>query len=177
MGNELIFSRIYGLSYGNSIDSWIKMLIFSIISLSLGYYLGGKIKRHRFYLLLIFGIAILYQIFLIEGSFYIFEKIATKSSDFFKITFIIYSIGIMAFLMGLVTPLLVNYLCNKTEVSRSFLAGMIYGSSTLGGVIITLLFGFMILPNQGLIVANNVLIAFLVLSFLLVFLNKIIVVR
>jgi hypothetical protein len=174
MGNELLFSKIYAVTYGISINAWLKMLLFTLVFLAIGYYFGGKIKNHKRYLILIFSSALIFQIFLIYGSKNLFSLIAEKESFLFQMIYIIYSIGVMAFLMGLVTPLLINSLKSNETNSKSFYAGIIYGTSTLGGVLICLIFGLNILPNFGIYTANYFLIIMLLscLLFLLILVFK-----
>ncbi|NQY68435.1 MAG: fused MFS/spermidine synthase, partial [Flavobacteriales bacterium] len=122
--------------------------------LTLGYFIGGKLSRFKKTSdnLLIFLLALAAISFASLPS--ISPKILLWTIDMGMDLGLIYApiliLGVPLIALGATTPILIKKLSNK-ESSGSYVSGMVYGVSTIGGVAATFLVGFWIVPKWGIV--------------------------
>jgi len=153
MGLELVGSRILAPYFGNSIFVWGSLISVFLLSLSAGYFIGGKIADRYPSRILLGGIIVfsgiiifcLTWIFPVINS-YIFDldfgyKWNPLAGSF--VLFILPGIG-----MGIVSPFIVKLSADKLE-NIGNTAGKIYAISTAGSITGTLLTAFFMIPAWG----------------------------
>ncbi len=150
---ELIGSRILGPYFGNSIFVWTGLIGIILGSLSLGYYLGGKLADKKPAIdnlsLLIFLSAIFISITaLIKDPLLIFLQ--SNFSDI-KINSIVSSIILflpVSLLLGMVSPYAAKLKIENLDNSGATI-GNLYALSTAGSIVGTFFSGFYLIPKFG----------------------------
>jgi len=138
--------------FGSGLYTWGAVIGVTLISLSLGYYLGGitadKFNHQN----------ILYWVILFSSVFIILMPSVSKSlplsfEHINPIAAVVF-LGIILILpplllLGMVPTLLIRLLSEKVESSGS-VTGTVYAISTLGGIFGIFLMGFYVIPEFGL---------------------------
>ena len=166
---ELVGSRVLGPYFGTSIFVWTSLIGIILGSLSLGYYLGGKIadKKPNFNSLSIIiflaavsiGLTIFIKDFLLIYLQIYFTDVRITSVFASLILFSPTSV-----LLGIVSPYAVKLKIENLNTSGSTV-GNLYAISTAGSIIGTFLSGFYLIPQFG---TNKLLI---ILSLTLIFIS------
>jgi len=153
MAAELFGAKILAPFFGTSIYVWACVLAVSLGGLAAGYYFGGitSVKHDNKKLL--------FYVFLLAGSFmlimpYSSKFILEKTLDFsvfwgslISLTFYLFPV---LFFFGVTSPVIINLLSENNHLAGKN-SGRVYGISTVGGIIITLLCGFWIIPVFGIV--------------------------
>lgn len=150
---ELVGSRILSPYFGTSIFIWTSLIGIILGSLSLGYYLGGKIADKkpnfsRLSLIIFLSSVFIGLTILIKDSLLVFLQI--NFSDI-RISSIIASLILFlpaSVLLGMVSPYAVKLKLNSLNTSGSTV-GNLYAISTAGSIIGTFLSGFYLIPHFG----------------------------
>lgn len=169
---EIVGSRILGPYFGTSIFVWTSLIGIILGSLSLGYYLGGKLADKKpnpdILSLIIFLSAISIGITIFIKDFLLI-LLQTTISDI-KISSVIASILIFApasLLLGMVSPYAAKLKLNSLSTSGTTI-GNLYALSTAGSIVGTFLSGFYLIPffgtNKLIIILSSSLF---IISFLL----------
>lgn len=148
---ELLGSRIIGPSFGVSLFIWTSLIAVTLVSLALGYWLGGKLADHKnsstvlFTIILIAGLTLLLiplsKGFIINNALALGLRLGTLASSL-----ILFSPPL--FLLGMVTPYIVKLSFDEgANIGKT--VGWLYAISTTGSVIGTILTGFVLIPNLG----------------------------
>jgi spermidine synthase len=150
---ELVGSRVLGPYFGTSIFVWTSLIGIILGSLSLGYYLGGKIAdknpKLNYLSLIIFlssifiGLTVLIKdpLLLILQTNLTDTRIASVFASF--ILFLPASV-----LLGMVSPYAVKLKIDNLNTSGS-IVGNLYAISTAGSIVGTFLSGFYLIPHFG----------------------------
>lgn len=161
MVTEIAGAKLLTPFFGASLYSWAATLSITLLALMIGYYYGGYVTtKPKFqspqkivWVFITSGIAVL---LMPSIGHFIMQK--TISFSFFtglilsEFLFLFFPI----FLMGMISPMIIFQITKKAEQSgRS--AGNIYAISTCGGILFTLIFGFMIIPNYGITMPVRIL--------------------
>jgi len=161
MVTEITGAKLLTPFFGASLYSWAATLSITLLALMAGYYYGGHLTTRPSFqpakkvlvLFVLSGLSVLVMPWL--GNF-IMQK--TISFSFFTgliVSELIYLFPPI-FLMGTISPVIVFMITEKAEMSGKS-AGTIYAISTLGGIIFTLLFGFVIIPGFGITLPLKIL--------------------
>jgi spermidine synthase len=150
---ELVGSRVLGPYLGTSIFVWTSLIGVILGSLSLGYYLGGKMadKKASFdtFSLIIFWAAVF--IGLADfGKNYLLNFLQYNIKDI-KIASVIASLILFfpaSALLGMVSPYAVKLKLRSLDTSGATI-GNLYAISTAGSIIGTFLAGFYLIPSFG----------------------------
>lgn len=175
MAVELISSRIIAPGFGTSLSVWAVILSLTLISLTVGYYFGGKLslkeEKQKSYLFFLFSFLVLVLFFYpFIGKILVDELVSLNLILGLSLSSI-FLIVVPVTCFGMVTPLLISLIAkNDVEKAGNF-SGKIYGISTFGGVFATFLFGLYSIPYWGvnsscMILSASYLIAFLGLKLL-----------
>lgn len=150
---ELVGSRVLGPYFGTSLFVWTSLIGIILGSLSLGYYLGGKIadKKSSFksLSLIIFLAAISIGLMVSIKDFWLivlqnsFTDIRTSSVLASLTLFLPASV-----FLGMVSPYAVKLKLNNLNTSASTV-GNLYAISTTGSIFGTFLAGFYLIPHFG----------------------------
>lgn len=159
MGLELSASRLLAPHFGTSIIVWTNVIGVVLLSLSLGYYLGGKLAERQssphilawlLYLGSIFTLTIplvapflLKSVFIHHGSPHI---ILTLLLGPLMASIVLF--GLPVFLMGAISPYLLTLLTQKFGHVGST-SGQLFALSTIGGLLGTFLPTLLLIPWLG----------------------------
>lgn len=149
---EIMGTRLIEPFLSNSVYTWIGMISVMLTSLSIGYFLGGKLadrnpqNSYMALLLILSGISI--------ALIPVFSYQVLSVSSFFGIMYgpIIASLilfSIPSILLAMVSPYLIK-LSARNIKTLGQISGNIYAISTVGSILGTLLAGFYIIPNLGI---------------------------
>lgn len=158
MAVELCGARLLSPIYGTSLYVWSSVMAITLAGLAAGYFLGAFFSEKQnatgILLNVLFSAGIFITIipFL---SYYIVPRISYLN---FNLA-VILSTGLVLFLpiaaLGCTSPMFIKLLANDTEAGK--FSGTVYGISTVGGILSTLISGFYIIPVFGF---NATILAF-----------------
>ncbi len=150
MAFEILSSKLYTPFLGSSIYVWTSILTLTLAGLALGYRIGGKLsvqhpKKYLRSALAIAGLSMLVSIYsaapILEEFLFMDVKMASLLGG-------ILIIFLPVTAMGTVSPLIIGIMHqNGTSVSRA--SGVIYGTGTVGGIVLLLLTTFVLIPSIG----------------------------
>lgn len=173
MSFEIVGSRMLGPYVGTSMFAWTSIIGVILLSLSIGYYWGGRIadmKPRADILSLFIFIAGLFLVITILIKGFILESL-TRSIDNIHIVSIIASLilfTVPSVLLGMVSPFAVRIKMKSVEKSGSTV-GNLYSISTIGSIVGVFLTGFYLIPNFK--VVNIIMVLAIILFGTSLFLN------
>ncbi|GAF81716.1 unnamed protein product, partial [marine sediment metagenome] len=150
---ELVGSRVLGPYFGTSIFVWTSLIGIILGSLSLGYYLGGKIAdknpklNYLSFIIFLSSISIGLTIPIKDPLLIILQTNLTdiRIASVFA-SFILFSPT--SVLLGMVSPYAVKLKIDNLNTSGS-IVGNLYAISTTGSIVGTFLSGFYLIPQFG----------------------------
>jgi spermidine synthase len=169
---EILAARIIAPFFGSSVFVWTSVISVTLLSLALGYFLGGKVADRAY------TPNLLYNILVLSGA-YLFLVLCIKKITLtfsaqlgLRLGALVSSSALFALpllLLGMVTPLSVKLYTKRIENLGSGV-GLLYFFSTLGSFLGTLLSGFILIPQFGvskiLIFSANLLVITAVIYFI-----------
>lgn len=168
---ELVGSRILGPHFGTSIFVWTSLIGIVLGSLSVGYYLGGKMadKRADFdrlsFIIFLAAISIGLILFIKDILLIVLQiKIPDVRIASALASLVIFSPA--SVLLGMVSPYAVKLKVENLNTSGSAV-GNLYAISTVGSIVGTFLAGFYLIPQFG----TNKLLIILMMALLAVSLS------
>jgi len=172
MAFEIIGSRMLGPYVGTSIMVWSSIIGIILLSLSAGYYIGGrwadKRPSYRLISLIIWFAAILMLISTWSKTFLL--DLFMESPLSVEAISIISSLLLFspaAILLGMVSPFAVRLKIKSVESSGA-VSGYLYALSTTGSILGTFLAGFFLIPEFRITVILHILsITLIIVSVLL----------
>ncbi len=150
---ELVGSRVLGPYFGTSIFVWTSLIGIILGSLSLGYYLGGKIADKKPNIsslsLIIFISAVFIGLtILVKDILLIFLQ---RNLSEIRIASVIASLILFlpaSVFLGMVSPFATKLKLDSLKTSGS-IVGNLYAISTAGSIVGTFLSGFYLIPHFG----------------------------
>ncbi len=162
---ELIGAKLLAPYFGTSLYVWAAALALTLGGLTLGYFIGGNLSRVH-----AGSRALLYKVLIAAGtllalmpfsSSIIMDQTIHLSLEAGAIcSLLIFMLPPLLF-MGMVSPIIINLLTQEA-VQAGNNAGNVYAISTLGGILMTFLMGFFIIPHYGL--TNPAIISGIILA-------------
>ena len=152
MAVELIGAKLLAPFYGSSLYVWTAVLCITVLGLTLGYYSGGKLSAKspsEKLLVWILGFSAI-LVFIMPATSGIVIRLTSSMALIPGIC--VASLLLLVppmFCFGLIGPMVVRLMANKMETLGN-VAGTVYFTSTLGGILATFLFGFFWIPEFGL---------------------------
>jgi spermidine synthase len=149
---ELVGSRVVAPYVGSSTFVWTSLIGVILASLSLGYYLGGKIadrnpKAEKLAWIIFIASALIVITWFIKDQVMIMTNFI--SDNRFRALFSATILFVPASLfLGMVSPYAFKLKLSSLDTSGQT-AGTLYALSTLGSIIGTFLAGFYLIPNLG----------------------------
>jgi spermidine synthase len=148
---EVLGSRVIGPFFGVSLFVWTSLIAVTLISLSLGYAIGGYIADKRgtaeylFGIILLAGVAVLLIPFLKSEVLKFCVPLGLRWGAFVSTALLF---GPALFLLGCVSPYLIKIAASELKsIGRT--VGGFYALSTVGSVIGTVLTGFFLIAYLG----------------------------
>ena len=161
MVTEIAGARILTPFFGASLYSWASTLSITLFALMTGYYSGGYATTKArfssadkiFWVFFVSGLTVLLMPSM--GSFIMKKTIAFSFFSGLLLSEIFF-LFMPIFLMGMISPMIIFRITKKVDQSGKS-AGTIYAVSTCGGILFTLLFGFLIFPDYGIALPVRIL--------------------
>ncbi len=150
---ELVGSRILAPSVGTSIYVWTSLISIILGSLSIGYWLGGKIadKNPSYkYLAIILFVAAIFVLVVVLIKATVFSVLQATISDL-RLRAILAVLGLFSVpsvFLGMVAPYAVKLKLHAIKHSASTV-GNLYAISTIGSIVGTLVTGFFLFSVMG----------------------------
>jgi len=153
MAFEIIASRILGPFVGTSITVWTSIIGIILLSLSLGYVIGGRLAdkkplHSRLAIIVILAGILLILVTIVKN--YIIEGFVELSDNLYVVS-VFSSLLLLAppsILLGMVSPFAARLRIRDLHSSGATV-GYLYAISTLGSIAGTLLAGFVLIPFFG----------------------------
>lgn len=172
MAYELLSSKIYTPYVGGSLYVWTAILTITLLGLALGYRKGDsvtdenldqKLFLHLLITTIFIGLSVLLAKFILPMFYGMENRIASLMCG-------IVLLLVPMYLLGTISPMLIRKISN--ESNRGSASGMIYGISTIGGVVLSMFFVFIMIPSTGVEISIYCIAGLLLLSSLLLKFNK-----
>ncbi|MFO7447220.1 MAG: fused MFS/spermidine synthase [Ignavibacteriaceae bacterium] len=150
---EILGTRIIGPFYGVSLFLWSALISITLIALSVGYMIGGRLAdKKKSYNVLAF---IIFLSGIITLLIPVFRNTVIQFTESMELrTAVLISSFILFFppltLLGMVSPYTIKLRTQSLDEIGTR-AGDLYAISTIGSVIAALLTGFILIPNIGVI--------------------------
>ncbi|MBI4649350.1 MAG: fused MFS/spermidine synthase [Bacteroidia bacterium] len=176
MAVELLSAQMLAPYYGTSLNTWGAVIGITLISLSLGYLLGGIIADKYTHQNVLYWVILFASIFILLMPF-VSKSLSISFENINNIIAVLLISIILIFpalmLLGMVPILIIRILTKKVEISGN-VTGTVYTISTLGGIFSLLIMGFYIIPEIGLSFPSHIigLILGIITFFLLLFNGK-----
>ena len=146
MSLELLGGRVLAPYFGSSIYVWGSIITIFMLSLSVGYLLGGRLSLHhpslgRFALIFLAAAACLYPLVYFSEDImtWIFERVVDPRYGSLLASGVLFIVPTV--IMGMISPYSVRMLVRSTTHS-GHVAGVLYFVSTLGSALGTLATSF-----------------------------------
>ncbi len=153
MACELVGAKLLAPYFGTSLYVWAAALALTLGGLTLGYFLGGRLsKRYGKNPTILFWVLICAGVLLVAMPFtsrFVMTYTLNLSLELGALCSLFVFMMPPLIFMGMVSPLIINLLTDEVNAAGNN-AGNIYAISTLGGILMTLLMGFYIIPTFGL---------------------------
>ncbi len=174
---EMVGSRMLGPYFGTSVFVWTSLIGIIMGSLSIGYWLGGKISGRRNDLLTLALIILFAGVFMLTTSIlhdYALRRIVKYIPEFKlrTVVAVIFLFGPASIFLAMVLPYSAKMVVNNIRTSGSSV-GNLYALSTVGSIIGTFAGGFILAPAFGystVLFSNSAVL--IILSLILIILCK-----
>lgn len=152
MSAELIGAKMLAPYFGSSLFVWATVMAVTLGGLALGYFTGGffaeKNKNNHFLFYIVLFASIFTAVMPVSSKLILMLTVQLPLLPSIIITTILFLMP-PVFLMGMVSPLIIENLSNDNNHAGKT-SGSIYAISTLGGILATFAMGFYIIPQFGL---------------------------
>ena len=153
MGFEMLGSRYLFPYFGGGIDTWAALISTVLCALAIGYFAGGAIVGHYPSPRIIAGailVAAIYLALIPATADALMSRILNSIGDGPSAILLAAAALLLVplSLLGTFSPIAVRLLTRSAEESGG-VAGLVYGISTIGNVVGTLLTTFTLIPTIG----------------------------
>jgi predicted membrane-bound spermidine synthase len=154
MVTELVAARTMAPLFGSSVFVWGIVLSITLLALSIGYFLGSLyFSRIKNKIRFLSSLLLLVGLFLVIIPWIGKVQIALCNNLSFHVALVVSAFLLLVMpviLCGIISPTLVGLMHDHQKGHASNSAGRIYAISTLGGVALTLLTAYILLPEWGI---------------------------
>jgi len=162
---EILGTRIVAPYYGTTIYVWSSLIGVTLMALSLGYYVGGKMSDKKpeagfLYLIIFLSALSIVAIPLIMNSVLVGTNFLGPRFGALTSAALLFSVPL--FLLGMVSPYAIKLKAKDME-KVGVTAGNLYGVATVGSFVGAILAGFYLIPNLGINTITYILGGLLVL--------------
>jgi hypothetical protein len=152
MAVELLSAKLIAPFYGASLYVWAAVLTVTLLGITAGYALGGKLSKHpavKRYLFTVLIVSAAFVLLMPYSAHWIMSS-TVNALDVIPGSLVTSLIVLFPpiFLFGMVSPMLVQHLAATLDPGKA--AGALYGVSTLGGIAATMFVGFYSIPEIGI---------------------------
>jgi predicted membrane-bound spermidine synthase len=152
MAVELMAAKLVAPFYGSSLYVWTAVLGITVLGLTLGYYFGGFLSQKFPFEKILFAILSISALLVLALPWTSKATISLTSGMNLVPGIIVASLLFIVppvFCFGTVGPMVVRLMARNLNTLGK-VAGTVYFTSTLGGIIATFLFGLQLIPVNGL---------------------------
>lgn len=152
MFTELNGAKIVAPYFGTSLYVWASAIGVSLGSLALGYFTGGYLSKKVKSKYLLFWLFLLSGIFITimpTVAVWIMQKTIEMSIQTGVTISMLVFLTPPLLLCGMISPVIIKELTTDVNSSGK-ISGLVYSISTLGGIVLTYLTGFYLLPEFGI---------------------------
>lgn len=152
MAAELLGAKMLAPFFGTTIFAWAAVLAVTLLALATGYYSGGYFTTRYAplkVLRVILIVAGMLMLIMPAWSSWIMKGLMQTDLIPGLVLSLMLFVFPPVFFFGMVSPVIVHTLVHHVDQTGST-AGKVYAVSTMGGVINTLLLGFLIMPSFGI---------------------------
>lgn len=161
MGYEILTPKMIAPAFGTSLYVWGCSLVFTMAGLAGGYFYSSRVtsenNRKAISLALIFAALFIAAITLLS-SFINSALLGLSIKPGIAISSFSHLFPVL-FCLGMISPLLINELSGSSDHGKN--TGMIFGSSTVAGIVLSLVTGFYLIPEKGLVFSSLLLVLLL----------------
>jgi len=163
---EILGTRIIAPYFGSSLYVWSSLISITILSLAIGYFLGGWIADKKpdfklFYLLVfLIGLAILI-IPRVDSAVLVFASSFGVRFGSLVATFILFTIPMV--MLGMISPFAIKLRAHTLD-RVGITAGGLYALATMGGFVGAIATGFFLIPSIGI---ESIITIFAIILFVL----------
>lgn len=153
---ELLGSRIIGPPFGVSLFVWTSLITVTLVSLALGYWLGGRLADSKNSHSSLFGVIMaagLWVALIPLAKGMVIEHTLALGLRAGSLACSTVLFGPPLFLLGMVSPYTVKLYMNEASREVGKTVGWLYAVSTCGSFLGTVLAGFVLIPGLGV---NNI---------------------
>lgn len=154
MAVELTAARMLAPYFGAGLQTWGVVIGVTLVSLAIGYYLGGRLSEKFQTREFIYWTLLLASIFIVMMPSTA-KKLTASWIDIDRILALMIVVPLLLIpvltLLGMIPVLIIQNLTGAKDESGNT-TGRVYTISTIGGITGTFLMGFFIIPNWGLTV-------------------------
>lgn len=152
MATQLVGAKMLTPVYGSSLYVWGSILGITLVALSSGYFLGGLLSHRKnresilFWCLTLAALFITLMPLLAKNVIFEFDNLGPIPA-----VLLLCSLYLLPplILLGATTPMIINIISSHLDEAGSA-SGTVYAISTCGGILATLLSGFLFIPEYGL---------------------------
>lgn len=149
----MLASRYLNPYFGSGIDTWACIISVVLLSMMFGYMIGGNLSKRFTAISVLSIVTAISGVYMILVSIFAHGLLQTAIEDLeygFPLLFAsaVFIQALPVFLMSFWSPYLVRSLTRNIQESGS-IAGLVYGISTLGNVVGTLVTAFVLIPRFG----------------------------
>ncbi len=153
MACELVGAKMLAPYFGTSLYVWAAALGLTLGGLMTGYFIGGVwSQRNKNNIVVLYRVLILagFTLFLmpLTSKWIMGATLGLSLQLGTVISLLVFMFPPLVF-MGMVSPLIINILTDQAKEAGNR-AGNVYAISTLGGIVVTFLMGFWIIPEFGI---------------------------
>lgn len=153
MACELIGAKLLAPYFGTSLYIWAAALALTLGGLTSGYYLGGILSKkyagsHALLFKVLIAAGVLLCLMPFSSELIMDQSISLSLEMGAIVSLLIFMFPPLVF-MGMTSPIIINLLTEDADAAGNS-AGNVYAISTLGGIALTFLMGFYIIPTFGL---------------------------
>jgi len=149
---EILGTRIIAPYYGTTLYVWSSLITVTLVALSLGYFIGGKLADKKpelnvMYLIIFFAGIFILLIPLISS--FVLTKTNSLGSTWGVLISSVILFTVPLFLLGMIAPYAIKL--KATELRTvGVTAGSLYAVATIGSFVGAILTGFFLIPNFGI---------------------------
>ena len=175
MAVELFGAKMMTPYYGSSLIVWTTVIGITLLCLTIGYFLGGRLSMKYKAQNLVF-VQLMISALLIGIMPIIAHSVLKFTGDFnFYVGAVLSAILLFGFpliFLGSTSPVII-LLATKDVKKSGKNAGFVYSISTIGGIFMTFLLGFFIIEEYGITIPNMFVSGILlIMTALLLFRNS-----
>lgn len=152
MAMEILIAKLIGPYFGASLYVWAATIGTTMLGLALGYYYGGVLSEKPNLANTIFKSTLILSIYILItpllSGLIMDSLISLEVKTGIIISTLIFNFPLFV-LFGLFSPMIIQILTTSIEESGNY-SGVIYGLSTISGVVFMIILGVYILPSIGM---------------------------